>query len=84
MGTVLKVLVAAVAAWFAIKLGIGLLRGLGRPLPPPPPPGELRKVAVRYRCSVCGMEIKATLANDEQPAAPRHCQEEMDVLLPVD
>jgi hypothetical protein len=84
LGTLFKVAVAGAAAWIAIKVGVGLLRGLGRPLPEPPPPGELRKVSVRYRCSVCGLEIRATLANDEQPEAPRHCMEEMDVLIPVD
>jgi hypothetical protein len=84
MGTVFKYLVAGGVAWFGVKFGVGLLRGMGRPLPPPPPPGELRRVSVRYRCSVCGLEIKATLANDEQPSPPRHCQEDMDVLVPVD
>ena len=62
MGTVFKFLVAGGVAWFGIKFGVGMLRGMGRPLPPPPPPGELRRVSVRYRCSVCGLEIKATLA----------------------
>ena len=83
-GNVLKVAAAGTVAWFAIKFGVGLLRGMGTPLPPPPPPGELRRVSIRYRCSECGLEIKTTLANDEQPAPPRHCMEEMDVLLPVD
>jgi hypothetical protein len=50
---------------------------------PPPPAGELRKVNVRYRCSVCGLEIKLTLAPDEDPPPPRHCLEDMDVVAPL-
>lgn len=80
----MKVAVAVVVAWTIIKFGVGLLRGLGEPLPPPPPPGELRRVTIRYRCSVCGLEIKTMLANNQDPDPPRHCMEEMDVLVPVD
>ena len=84
LGTIVKLALAAVVAWAIIKFGVGLLRGLGQPLPPPPPPGELRRVTIRFRCSVCGLEIRTTLANDQEPEAPRHCMEEMDVLVPVD
>ena len=66
------------------RVGIGMLRSLTRPLPAPPPPGEMRKVNLRYRCSICGMEIRLTLANDEDPEPPRHCQEDMDLVAPVD
>ena len=83
-GSVFKILVAATVAWFTIKFGVGLLRGMGSPLPPPPPPGEMRRVTIRYRCAVCGLEIKTTLARDQDPTPPRHCQDEMDVLVPVD
>jgi hypothetical protein len=47
------------------------------------PPGEMRKVNVRYRCSVCGLEIKLTLAPDEDPPPPRHCLEDMDIVAPL-
>jgi hypothetical protein len=83
-GTVVKVVIAAVAARYMLKFGIGMLRGMGQPLPEPPPPGEMRKVNLRYRCSVCGVELKMTRANDEEPVAPRHCMEDMDLLAPVD
>ena len=65
---------------FAAVLWAGLwgLRLIARPAPPPAP-GELRKVNVRYRCPVCGMETKVVLAPDEEPAPPRHCMEEMEV-----
>jgi hypothetical protein len=65
------------------KTGIALLRSLTTPLPPPPPPGEMRRVNVRYRCNVCGLEIKLTLAPDEDPPPPKHCLEDMDLVAPL-
>jgi hypothetical protein len=73
-------LAIAVVLW---KSGIGLLRSFTTPMPPPPPAGEMRKVNVRYRCSVCGLEIKLTLAPDEDPPPPRHCLEDMEVVAPL-
>jgi hypothetical protein len=65
------------------KTGIGMLRSMTTPMPPPPPAGELRRVNVRYRCSVCGLEIKLTMAPDEDPPPPRHCLEDMDLVAPI-
>jgi hypothetical protein len=65
------------------KVGFGMLRSFTTPMPPPPPAGELRKVNVRYRCGVCGVELKMTMAPDEDPPAPRHCLEDMDIVAPV-
>jgi hypothetical protein len=36
------------------RVGTTMLGGLARPIPEPPPPGELRKVKLLYRCSICG------------------------------
>jgi hypothetical protein len=52
-------------------------------MPEPPPPGELRKVRITYRCSICGTEVRMTSANDEVPDPPRHCQEDMDLVAPL-
>ena len=84
LGAVLGILAAIVVAALIVKLGIALLRGLGTPLPPPPPAGEMRKVNLRYRCSLCGAELKMTLAIEELPEPPRHCQEDMDLMTPVE
>ena len=70
----------AVVLW---KSGIAMLRMFTTPAPPPPPPGELRKVNVRYRCGVCGVELKLTMAPDEDPPPPKHCLEDMDVVAPI-
>ena len=82
--TLFKVAVALLAAWLIIKAGFGMLRALAAPTPEPPPPGEMRKVNLRYRCSLCGTELKMTLATDELPEPPRHCQEDMDLVAPVE
>ena len=69
---------------FLWRVGVGMLRSMTTPLPPPPPEGELRKVNVKYRCSVCGLELKMMLAPEEDPEPPRHCLEDMDLVAPVE
>ncbi len=83
MGTVLLVVGAIVLFLVIWRVGVGMLRAVTTPLPPPPPAGELRRVNLRYRCSVCGAELKMTLAGDEEPEPPRHCMEEMDLVAPA-
>ena len=83
-GTIFKLFVAAVAAFVIIRIGMGILGSFARPIPEPPPPGELRRVRIQYRCSICGSELRMTVANDEVPDPPRHCQEDMDLVAPID
>jgi len=75
--------VAVLAGWLILKVGFAVMGSLATPLPPPPPPGELRKVRLIYRCSLCGTEVRMTSANDEVPEAPRHCMEDMDLVAPA-
>ena len=83
-GTVVRVLIAAAAAFVIIRLGMAVLGSFARPIPEPPPPGELRKVKLQYRCAICGTEVRMTAANDQMPEPPRHCLEDMDLVTPVD
>jgi hypothetical protein len=78
-----KLLIGLLIAYVILKLGFWMLRGLANPLPPPPPAGEMRRINLRYRCGVCGMELKLTAAPDEDPPPPRHCTEEMDLMAPI-
>jgi hypothetical protein len=80
----LAVAVAVLVGWLILKVGFAVMSSLATPLPPPPPPGELRKVRIVYRCSICGTEVRMTSANDEVPEAPRHCMEDMDLVAPID
>ena len=76
----LKVAVAFVVFALLIRAGVWMIRVVSSQPPPPPPKGELRKIDARYRCAVCGMEMKVMLAPDEDPEPPRHCMEEMDLV----
>lgn len=79
----MKLVISVVFALVFLRVGLGILRNLGRPVPPPPPPGELRKVNLRYRCTICGAEVKMTAAADEDPEPPRHCLEDMQLVAPA-
>jgi hypothetical protein len=82
--SLVHVVVAVLVGWLMLKVGFAILGGLATPLPPPPPPGELRKVRITFRCSICGTEVRMTSANDEVPDPPRHCQEDMDLVAPIE
>lgn len=78
-----KLLFALLLFIFILRIGIGMIRSVGSPLPPPPPPGELRKVNLRFRCNVCGAEVRMVSAPEEDPEPPRHCMDEMVPVAPV-
>ena len=81
MGTLLQIAVAVVAFLVILRVGVAFLRGLARG-PETPPAGELRRVNLRYRCSICAAEVKMVQATEDLPPPPRHCQEDMDLVAP--
>ena len=81
-GTVIWFLGAVVLFRIIWKAGFGMLRSMSTPPPPPPPSGEMRRIDVRYRCTVCGTEIRMVMAPDENPPPPRHCMEDMEFMTP--
>ncbi len=83
VGSVLWVAAGVAVGVVMWKFGFGMLRALSRPPVEPPEPGELRKVNVRFRCDVCGVELKLTMAPDDDPPPPKHCLEEMTVVAPL-
>ena len=83
LGLLIKLLFAFAIFWVIWKLGRMMLGGLVRPIPEAPPPGELRKVKILFRCSICGTEVRMTSANDEVPEPPRHCMDEMELVAPT-
>jgi hypothetical protein len=78
VGLLFQVAVAVVLFAVVLRVGLWGLRLIAHPASPPEP-GELRKLNVRYRCPVCGMEMRVLLAPNEKPDPPRHCMEEMEV-----
>jgi len=82
--TIVWVGIGLALVWLIWKVGLGMLRSMTSSLPPPPPSGEMRRINVRYSCTVCGMELKLTLAPDQNPPPPKHCLEEMQLVAPVD
>lgn len=83
LSTILWVAAGVLMGYLIWRVGNAVNRSMATPPPEPPPPGELRKVNVRYRCTVCAMEIKMTMAPDEDPAPPRHCMEDMEIVAPL-
>ncbi len=79
-----NVIIAVIVGFLIIRVGLAMLRGLAIPPPEPPPVGELRKVKIMYRCSICGAEVRMTIAPDEDPEPPRHCLEDMDLVTPIE
>ena len=77
---VLKILVAIAVAMVLLRMGLAVLRTLATPLPEPPPVGERRKVKLQYRCSLCGTEVRMTVATNESPDPPRHCMDDMELM----
>jgi len=71
---------AVAVAMVLLRMGLAVLRTLATPLPEPPPAGELRKVKLQYRCSLCGTEVRMTVATDESPNPPRHCMDDMELI----
>jgi hypothetical protein len=82
--SLIALVIAALAVWLLFKIGFAMLGGLAQPVPDPPPAGELRKVRIMYRCTMCGTEVRMTTANDQMPEPPRHCMDEMELVTSVE
>jgi hypothetical protein len=78
-----KIVVSVLMFLVVMGVGIAILRLFARPVPGPLPPGEMRKVNLRFRCSVCGTEVRMTAAAEEEPEPPRHCLEDMELVAPL-
>ena len=81
---ILNLVIAIAAGYLIWRTGFRILRGMAQPVPEPPPPGELRKVKIMYRCSICGTEVRMTIAPDQEPEPPRHCLEDMELVAPIE
>jgi len=83
-GTVIWFLLGVVLFRGIWKFGLGMLKSMTSTLPEPPTAGEMRRINVRYRCGVCGVELRMVMAPDQDPPPPRHCLEDMDFVAPIE
>lgn len=83
VGMGIRIAIGIAAMLLLWKIGLSMLRALSSTPLPPAEPGELRKVNVNYRCDICGVQLRMTLAPDEDPPAPNHCLEEMVLVAPA-
>jgi hypothetical protein len=83
-GTIIWFLLGVVLFRGIWKFGLGMLKSMTSTLPEPPPAGEMRRINVRYRCGVCGVELRMVMAPDQDPPPPRHCLEDMDLVAPIE
>ena len=83
LGSVIWFAFGVVLMYALWRVGITMLRAVTMATPEPPPPGEMRKVNMRFRCDVCGVELKLTMAPDEDPPPPKHCLEDMIIVAPT-
>jgi hypothetical protein len=83
-GTIIWFFLGAVLFRGIWKFGLGMLKSMTSSLPAPPPTGEMRRINVRYRCGVCGVELRMVMAPDQDPPPPRHCLEDMDLVAPIE
>ena len=77
---IFRLIVAVVMCFTIYRVGIWAIGMFGNLPPEPPPPGEMRRIKVKYRCSLCGTEARMTLAPTEDPEPPRHCMEDMELV----
>lgn len=82
--SIIRILFAIAFGYLIIRAGLAMLRGMAVPIPEPPPAGELRKVKLQFQCQMCGTQVRMTLSTDQEPEAPRHCMQEMDMITPVE
>ena len=81
--SIIRTTIAVLVVALVLRIGYAMISGLAQPVPEPLPAGELRKVKIGFRCSICGAEVRMTVSPDEDPEPPRHCLEDMELVAPT-
>jgi hypothetical protein len=71
------VFVAFVLAALILALTIWSIRFIASGPPPDPDLDDIVEVDVPYLCTVCGLSLTISQAQDGDIRAPKHCREEM-------
>lgn len=77
-----EVLIAIGIGVAILAAGIWAVRLLSMPGPVDPDPDAVVDVEQTFVCSVCGMQLTVTFAQDDVVTAPRHCRQEMVAVSP--
>lgn len=78
IGWIIRLTAAVGAMLFIYLVGAGILKKFKVSPEDVVDPAAVVPVNIRYRCMVCGTEVVMTAAQGgEEPAAPRHCREDM-------
>jgi len=80
VGLIFRIVLAVAAAVTIYLIGAAIIRKFHIDPPPEPDPEDVRPVDLRYRCGVCGAEVTMTASSEEDPTAPRHCREDMELV----
>ena len=78
-GWILRVVVALGAGLTVYLIGASMLRKFWVAPPAEPDPDDVHPVNLHYRCTICGAEVTMTAAQGDEPVAPRHCREDMEL-----
>ena len=73
----MTVVIALVLSALIIAFTIWSIRFIASGPPPDPEPDDVREVDVPFVCTVCGMSLTITQAQDGDFSPPRHCREDM-------
>jgi hypothetical protein len=74
----MTVFVAFVIGGLILLFTIWSVRFIASGPPPDPEMDDVHEVDVPFICTVCGMGLTITQAQDGDFAPPRHCREEME------
>jgi hypothetical protein len=72
-----RIVAAVLMAVIILATGLRRLRRY-RTLLPEPEPADVSRYDLRYRCTVCGLELKVEVATTDKP--PTHCGEPMELI----
>ncbi len=73
----MTVAIALIMSFFIVALTIWAIRFIASGPPPDPEPDAVHEVDVPFVCTVCGMSLTITQAQDGDISPPRHCREDM-------
>lgn len=73
----LDLLLALVMGLLIWRVSLAVIRMLSSP-PTEVDPGDIVRVDLDYKCSVCGAEVTMRAVNPAEDTPPKHCREEMD------